>query len=164
MGEDDHRSVIPGPRLQVAGGAKMGRRAFALAAVVVLNASRLYAQDLVFTVTQASVDVHRTPSTGSPVIGKAARGRVFDVTRELGSWVKIAWPETEDGVGYLHMTFGTVSRRSAPALTAHADAGRLPPGVQVTSVGEHTVPSPETAAAAAQLTKPRPVPITPRRS
>jgi hypothetical protein len=134
----------------------MGRRAFALAAVIVLSTSKLHAQDLVFTVSQASVDVHRSPSTGSPVIGKAARGRVFDVTRELGSWVRIAWPEAEDGSGYLHMTFGTISRRSAPQLTAQPDAGRLAPGVLVTSVGEHTVPSPETIAAAQRI-NPRPV-------
>ena len=127
----------------------MGRRAFAVAAVLVLSTSALHAQglsalhaqDLLFTVTQASVDVYKGPSTGSPVIGKASRGRILEVTRELGSWVKIAWPEAQDGAGYLHVTFGTISRRSATEPT------RSGPGVVVTSVGEYTVPAAATTPA-----------------
>jgi uncharacterized protein YraI len=100
----------------------MGRRAFAFAALFVLLTPALHAQDLQFTVTHASVDVYKSPSTGSPVIGKAMRGRVLEVTRELGSWVKIAWPDAQDGIGYLHVTFGTVSRANAPEANRTASA------------------------------------------
>jgi hypothetical protein len=116
----------------------MGRRAFALAVVFVLSTSALYAQDLQFTVTQSSVDVYKSPSTGSPVIGKAARGRVLDVTRELGSWVKIVWPEAADGAGYLHVTFGTLAHRSAAASGAGTG----------TSAAPTAAPAPAPAAAA----------------
>jgi hypothetical protein len=35
-----------------------------------------------------------------------ARGRTLLVTRQLGSWVKVSWPEAEDGAGYLHVSWG----------------------------------------------------------
>src|SRR5262245_57964638 len=56
--------------------------AFALA----LGPSWLSAQGKEFTVNAVSADVHNFPSTGSPIIGHAARGTTLEVTRELGSW------------------------------------------------------------------------------
>jgi len=81
-------------------------------AVVVLAlmsvAAFAHAQDAVFTVTVPSADVHAGPSTANPVIGHATSGTVLPVSRNLGSWVRIAWPDAQDGVGYVHMTMGRV--------------------------------------------------------
>ncbi len=86
----------------------MIRHAAAVAVVMCLFSTPLYAQSTVFTVSAASADVYKGPSTGSPVIGHTQRGASFEVTRELGSWVKIAWPQAADGVGYLHVTMGSL--------------------------------------------------------
>ena len=61
------------------------------------------------------VDVgrHSRLSTGSAVIGKLPAERPSEVRRELGSWVAVAWPEGDAGMGYLHMTWGTMSDGSA---------------------------------------------------
>jgi Bacterial SH3 domain len=76
-----------------------------------LNPSLVRAQSTQFTVNTVSADVHKSPSTGSPVIGSAPRGTVLEVTRELGSWVKISWPRAEEGVGYLHVSMGFLTKR-----------------------------------------------------
>jgi hypothetical protein len=78
----------------------------------------LSAQTGEFTVKTASATIHKGPSTGSPIIGKAPRGTLLEVTRELGDWVKIVWPDSEDGSGYVHLAFGTVLRSPAPSSTA----------------------------------------------
>ncbi len=84
--------------------------------MLTLSPAWVQAQSPRFTVSTSSAEVHRSPSTGSPVIGKAPRGSAFEVTRELGSWVRIPWPEAEDGNGYLHVTWGTIDRGPAPSL------------------------------------------------
>ena len=86
-----------------------------VAVVVCLSPSWLNAQNPKFTIGSEPAEVHKSPSTGSPVIGKAARGTVLDVTRELGSWVKISWPAAPDGVGYVHVSMGTFGNSSLPA-------------------------------------------------
>ena len=101
----------------------MGHYAAAVAAVLVMGTSPLYAQDALFVVTTTSADVHKAPSTGSAVIGKAPRGKTFEVTRELGSWVRVSWPEAEDGAGYLHVTWGTISRGAALQARRATGAG-----------------------------------------
>jgi Bacterial SH3 domain len=63
--------------------------------------------------TQAA-PVYRSPSTGSPVVGTARRGAVLPVTRELGSWVRVSWPDAEEGAGYMHVSSGSLMR-SGPA-------------------------------------------------
>lgn len=98
----------------------------AAAVVLVLSASPLSAQEMTFTVDNPSTNVHLSPSTGSPVIGKAPRGKVFEVSRDLGSWVKISWPEGPDGAGYLHVTWGSLSRNGA-AADANPTTGTQPP-------------------------------------
>ena len=86
-----------------------------------LNSSWVVAQGPEFRVEAVSAGVHLAPSTGSPVIGRAQRGALLEVTRDLGSWVKIAWPEAQDGVGYVHVSMG--SRGAAPATDSTAAAG-----------------------------------------
>src|SRR5260221_94299 len=70
----------------------------------------LNAQGMTLKVSTASANVYKSPSTGSPVIGTAARGTVLEVTRELGSWVKVRWAIATDGVGYMHVSAGLIAR------------------------------------------------------
>jgi hypothetical protein len=114
----------------------MIRRAAVVAVFVCLSQSWLYAQGPTMTVNAASADVYKSPSTGSPVIGRAPRGAVLQVTRELGSWVKVPWPDAQDGVGYIHVSAGLIARGSTPA--AYRAAG-----------GTSIRPAPESAASAA---------------
>jgi hypothetical protein len=93
----------------------MTRHVVAVVALLTLSPVWVHAQSPRFTVSTASASVHRSPSTGSPVIGTAPRGSAFDVTRELGSWVRIPWPAAEDGSGYLRVTWGTIDRGPAPS-------------------------------------------------
>jgi SH3 domain-containing protein len=98
---------------------QMIRHAAAIAFVMGATSAPLLAQGIALTVTAASANVHKSPSTGSPVVGRARHGAILDVTRELGSWVKIAWPDAPDGVGFVHVSMGTIDRR--------ADADRRAP-------------------------------------
>ena len=96
-------------------------RLAAVAVGLVLSTSPLYAQEARFTVTVSFANIHAGPSTASPIIAAAPRGRSYEVMRELGSWMAIAWPAARDGVGYVHSTWGSVSRTSAaeaPSLAA----------------------------------------------
>lgn len=83
--------------------------AAALAVALSLSPSWLWAQTSALKVSAASANVHKFPSMGSPVIGKAPRGAVLEVTRELGDWVKVSWPDGEDGVGYVHLSAGSIA-------------------------------------------------------
>lgn len=104
----------------------MGRYAATLALLLMMGASPVHAQKGMFVVTSMSADIHKAPSTGSAVIGKAPRGKAFEVRRELGSWVAVAWPEGDAGIGYLHMTWGTMSVGSA-AETSRASSATSSP-------------------------------------
>jgi hypothetical protein len=89
---------------------------FALA----LNAAPLHAQNGVFTVTVASADVHKGPTTGSPVIGHASRDAVLTVARNLGSWNEVRWPDSPNGFGYVHITMGRLGARGASTPAANS--------------------------------------------
>lgn len=104
----------------------MIRHAVAIAVTLCLWPAWLCAQSTEFTVNVVSANVHKGPSTGSPVIGKAPRGTVLEVTRHLGDWVKVTWMEAPDSVGYLHLSAGSMAPRgtSAPAPKAGAPAAR----------------------------------------
>ena len=112
----------------------MIRHFAAIALVLCVTQVPLYAQaqDAHFTVTNTTASVHKSPSTGAPVIGKAASGEVFTVTRELGSWVKISWPAAEDGVGYLHVSWGRLSHGPLPFSNQTISTG-TPRATQVAS-------------------------------
>jgi len=101
----------------------MDRFAAVVAAMLVIGAPPVYAQDAVFVVMTTSADIHKAPSTGSAVIGKAPRGMMFEVRRELGSWVSVSWPDADQGVAYLHVAWGRISRGAdvhVPAATGVA--------------------------------------------
>lgn len=62
------------------------------------------------TVNAPLASVHKSPSTGSPIIGRARRGATLEVTRDVGDWVKVSWPDSESGFGYVHRSMGRVVR------------------------------------------------------
>ena len=131
----------------------MIRRIAAVVLALILNPAFLHGQDNVFTVTVPSADVYKGPSNVTPVIGHVSRGAALSVSRNLGGWVKIAWPDAEDGVGYVRTTMGhiggpdaaasapTASPRpsSASANAAAAPAARTSAGQQITPRGQSRV-------------------------
>jgi hypothetical protein len=97
----------------------MVRRMAAVVLALTLNPTLARAQDAVLTVTVLSADVHKGPSTVTPVIGHVSRGTVLPVSRNLGSWAKVAWPDAPEGVGYVHVTMGRIGPSSADASAAN---------------------------------------------
>jgi hypothetical protein len=90
----------------------MVRPIAAIFVALCINPSPVGAQTTAMKVTVASAEVYLSPSTGSPVIGHVPRNTVLVVTRELGSWVKVPWPDGESGAGYVHVSKGTIVRGS----------------------------------------------------
>jgi hypothetical protein len=76
------------------------------------------AQDAALTITVPSADVHKGPSIATPIIGHVSSGTVLRVSRNLGSWARVAWPGAPDGVGYVHVTMGRLGAASADATAA----------------------------------------------
>ena len=112
---------------------QMVRRIAAVVLALTLNPALVRAQDTVLTVTVPSADVYKGPSTVTPVIGHVSRGTVLPVSRNLGSWVKIAWPDAPDGVGYVHVTMGRLGPPSADASAAKTSARTSPAPASATS-------------------------------
>ena len=123
----------------------MIRKASIITIAVALIPTFAFAQGAQFTVSVQSAAVRKAPSTGSPVVGQAARGAVLEVTRDIGSWVKVAWPDAPDGVGYVHVSMGTIAQRASREERLATAFASLPP--------------PETAApeSAALQASPQPV-------
>jgi Bacterial SH3 domain len=90
---------------------------FVVAIIVVMVSSSAAAQapaastSMSLTVSVPMADVRKGPSVASPVVGEAKRGAVLEVTRDIGAWVRVNWPEAPDGVGYVHQSMGTLSNR-----------------------------------------------------
>jgi hypothetical protein len=107
----------------------MIRQAAATVVALCLSASPLHAQSAAIakrvTVSEASTAVHKTPSVASPVVGNAPRGTELVVTREVGDWVKVAWPSAADGVGYVRVSALASGNAPAPAV-AKAPAAAAP--------------------------------------
>jgi hypothetical protein len=131
----------------------MIRHAAAVAVVMLLSPAWLSAQSTKFTVTTASANIHKGPSTGSVVIGHAPRGTVLDVTRELGSWVKVSWPGVEGEAGYVHVSWGSMTPNAVPSYAR-------PVGVPSTRPDAGALPS---AAPATPAERPREVALAPLR-
>jgi len=98
----------------------MIRRIAAVVLALILNPAFLHGQDNVFTVTVPSANVHKGPSNVTPVIGHVSRGTALSVSRDLGGWVKIAWPDAADGVGYVRMSMGHIGGSDADTSAANA--------------------------------------------
>jgi hypothetical protein len=133
----------------------MIRHAAAVAIVLLLSPSWLTAQGTELTVNVSSASVHKAPSTSSPVIGQAARGARLEVTRNVGDWVKVAWPAAADGVGYVRVSVGSVSNgavlngtvsngpvasRTPVANSATAKTAPVPPSQRVVTTPVITEP------------------------
>ena len=137
----------------------MLRRMAAVVLALTLNPVVVGAQDaLLLTVTVPSADVHQGPSIVTPVIAHVSRGTVLPVSRNLGSWAKVAWPDAPDGIAYVHVTMGRLgppnadssaanmsprtssapAPASAPASTPIPPAPRRPAGEGVAVRGEST--------------------------
>ena len=103
----------------------MIRQVAAVALVIFLGPVGLSAQTPASTAVPAAelkintqaATVYRSPSTGSPIVGTARRGAVLPVTRELGSWVRVAWPDAEEGAGYVHISSGSLLRSGSASAT-----------------------------------------------
>ena len=93
----------------------MIRRIAAVVLALILNPAFLHAQDTVFTVTVPTATVYKGPSNVTPVIGRVSRGTELSVSRNLGGWVKVAWPAAEDGIGYVRMSMGRIGGPEAEA-------------------------------------------------
>jgi hypothetical protein len=85
------------------------------------------APSMALTVGAAKAEVRKAPSLASPVIGQASRGTVLDVTRDIGAWVKVDWPDAPDGVGYVHESAGTLSNRPSRERRIADAVASLPP-------------------------------------
>src|SRR5262249_15297930 len=105
-----------------AGGNSMIRKAAAVVVVLCLSSASLHADSTKLTVSAASASVYKSPSVGSPVIGQAARGTALEVTREVGDWVKVTWPNAPDGIGYVRANMGQISHGGATAAAARPGA------------------------------------------
>ena len=84
----------------------MLRRMAAVILALTLNPAVVGAQDTVLTVTVQTADLYTGPSNVTPVIGHVARGTVLPVSRNLGSWARVPWPDAVDGVAYVHVSMG----------------------------------------------------------
>jgi hypothetical protein len=123
----------------------MVRRIAAVALALTLNPMLVYAQDAVLTVTVTSADIYKGPSTVTPVIGHASRGTVLPVTRNLGSWAKVAWIDSPDGIGYVHVTMGRLSSSNGAAPAGASSAPSAAP-LGSSSASAAISPAPRTAA------------------
>jgi len=105
----------------------VNRHASVVAIVLGLMPSLAAAQSTDFTVSVQSAAVRKSPSTGSPIVGQAPRGAVLEVTRDIGSWVKVTWPEAPDGIGYVHQSMGKIAQRATREERLAATFASLPP-------------------------------------
>lgn len=96
----------------------MIRRAACVVLAMALSPALVHAQEMAMTVNVPSAEVHKGPSTVTPVIGHAARGTVLPIGRNLGSWVRVPWPDAPDGVGYVHVTMGRIAAAGANAAAS----------------------------------------------
>jgi hypothetical protein len=128
--------------------------------VLCVAPSALWAQTM-RTVNAAQVDVHKQPTTSSPVIGQVARGRSLEVTREVGDWAQVVWTAAPDRIGYVRVRLGSSPvlslsepRPGTTAATSHAaDAA---PAATATRASAREAESVTTPAA---LVDTRPVPL-----
>jgi hypothetical protein len=128
----------------------MFRRAATTAVVLLLTTSPLHAQTTTFKVGAEPANVYKSATTASPVIGKAPRGAVLEVTRELGSWVRVAWPSAENGAAFVHVSSGSIAHAS-PASDQRAEANAAPrPAAAAAPLSPSAPPPPPMRASSAR--------------
>ena len=104
----------------------MIRKAAAVVVVLCLSSASLHADSVKLTVSAASAAVYKSPSVGSPIVGQASRGTALEVTREVGDWVRVTWPNSPDGAGYVRTSMGSISRGTVAATTASSTPALQP--------------------------------------
>ncbi len=52
---------------------------------------------------------------------------MLEVTRDIGAWVKVAWSEAPDGIGYVHLSMGKLSQRATREERLATAFASLPP-------------------------------------
>jgi len=114
----------------------MTRMRIAIAAALCFTASTVHAQNTHFIVSTPTASVYKAPTNVSPVVGEAKQGATLEVTRDVGSWVKVAWSNAPDGVGYIRKSAGTM--------------GALGPAVPATPAASATKAASASAAPAAK--------------
>jgi len=73
-------------------------------------------------VVRVTADVHQSPSTASPIIGKAPGGTRLTINRNLGSWVEVPWPDAAARIAFVHVNSGTIAARSTATVVNEAQA------------------------------------------
>src|SRR5262245_19998955 len=143
----------------------MIRHAAAVVVALCLSTSPLHAQSntVNLTVNAASANVHKTPSMGSPVIGKAPKGTALVDTREIGDWVRVSWPSSTEGFGYVRVPTGTIARGGAAAPAVAAKGSGTAPVTAKAGAASTAAPAP-IPAKAAQVPTNRPAAPTPART
>ena len=124
----------------------MIRRIAAVVLALLLNPAFLHAQDSVFTVTVPTATVYKGPSNVTPVIGRVSRGTELNVSRNLGGWVKVAWPSAEDGVGYVRTSMGRMGDAEAGASATSATNASPRPGSAPAAAATTSTSSARTSA------------------
>jgi hypothetical protein len=129
----------------------MIRHVLAAVVVVCLCPHPVVAQTPVLTIDAASADVYKAPTVASPILGHAPRGRVLEVTREVGDWVKVSWPDAADGIGYVRLVMGSLSRSATLPSHAVTSTSSAPPtganGLRSSVDGRTAVPAGRSGAA-----------------
>jgi hypothetical protein len=100
----------------------MTRLRIAIAIALSVVATTTHAQTMHFTVNEPSASVYKAPTNVSPVIGEARHGATLEVTRDVGSWVKVAWSTSPEGVGYIRKSAGTIGALGAAAAATPASS------------------------------------------
>ena len=132
----------------------MIRGALAVAVVFALSQTVLHAQEVAFTISVPTADVHKGPSTATPVIAHVERGTTLSVLRNLGSWIKVPWPDAPDGAAYVHVTMGRLTPSNADVVSANTP----PRGSSARAAAPAATPSPmagQTATAPQHRPAPR---------
>src|ERR1051325_3223359 len=127
----------------------MTRMRIALAIAASFVATTAHAQNTHFTVGAAPASVYKAPTNVSPVIGEAKQGATLEVTRDVGSWVKVAWSTSPDGVGYIRKSAGTLGGATASAAVAAPPPAAATPAAAPRPAATASVSAAPAASAAA---------------
>jgi len=123
----------------------MIRQAAFLAVALCLTSTHAEAQTA-YTLKEAA-DVHLSATTSSPLIGRAARGRAIELTRDVGDWAEIGWEGSSNHAGYIRVRMGgvplaafrdlpairPVASPAAPTVASTATASGNPPNADAAS-------------------------------
>lgn len=129
----------------------MTRHILAVAVALCLSSSPVSAQSTapaaapqaVALTVKTTANVHKSATTASQIVGVARVGTVLEITRNLGSWVQVSWPGGENGIGYVHVSSGTIAGTVAPPRTA-ASSVALSPAMPASAAPLGGVPAEQT--------------------